>query len=119
MANTTETTDQSPLEWRIQEFDSRLGAGVRFTSPNGFHIELVGTSNVVRLLTKLAFRGNSRREIGTPDGSRFWVSGAAIILIDTEPWLNPDFQSAQIVGDTDGLVSAVGHYLLEQAWSQR
>lgn len=105
-----------PLPWQRKDYESRYGPASRFTSPSGFVIELVGTSNVVRLLTKLGFTMLTTCEL--PDGTRFIKDHANLVLIDTEPWLNPDFQVDDVIGDVDGLVAALGHFLLEKAWTK-
>lgn len=114
--STTETTEKQ--NWQVREFESRYGPAVRFTSPSGFHFELVGTSNVLRLLTKLAL--TSANEIQTPDGTRFYkyVATNKLVVVDTEPWLNGDFAPGSDIGDIDGLVTAIGHFLLEKAWTK-
>lgn len=114
--NTTETTQ--PQEWLSEKFESRYGPAVRFTSPLGFTIELVGTSNVVRLLTKLGL--TTEKEIQTPDGTRFYkyVDTDKLVCVDTDQWQNPGFKNGDDIGSLDGLVSVAASYLLEQAWSK-
>jgi hypothetical protein len=96
-----------------------MGEAVAFISPSGFKIEVIGKSNVIRLLTRLASAFNDRSEIVIPDGSRIFIQDDSIILNDCDPWNNTDFNNGDNLGKVAGLAKAIGHYLLEQAWAKK
>lgn len=107
-----------PLAWQRKDFESKYGPAARFTSPSGFHIELVGTSNVLRLLVQLADR-SADDYITIPDGTRLaTIDRKELILMDCDPWINPDFRGGQSLGPVGGLAQALGHFLLEKAWTK-
>jgi hypothetical protein len=77
----------------------------------------VGTSNVIRLLTKLSF-GNGE-SIFLPDGTRFFLfEDVLIVLEDFDPWVNSEFKNGESLGHKRGLAEALGSFLLEKAWAK-
>lgn len=94
MEDTTETLTQQ--EWAIDTHsDVYENDSVIVTTGLGFKFKVTGLKEALQISEAILGDG----DIDLPDGTRLRVSWAdhRIFLIDSDPWLNPDFEYDQAV----------------------
>jgi hypothetical protein len=110
METTTSAEQQSTDKWWIGEVTKTdHNSHVRVVTSSGFTIDLENPLGVLRALFTLTLRGADWQP---GDGSRLYVTpDGEIKCIDTDKWVNPDFEFQQVISNAPALAYGLMKYL--------
>lgn len=97
-------------EWTIENFTRKLdNDSVKLTTPEGFEFQVYSPLGCIELLMALTLR-DTELSFG---GSRVHIQESGdIVLVDTDKWINPDFEYGQVITKAHVLGFVLGNYVL-------
>jgi hypothetical protein len=96
-------------QWLIEEFTKYDDLdSVRFKMPSGFTLEVTGMARVFDLLYALVERGTFFTSFDT---RLFMDDNGEVRVLDTDPWINPDFREPKAICTNLQLSRAALRYL--------
>lgn len=99
-----------PRLWTVDPFSKDDGMDyICLTAPNGFIITMKNPSDLVIAIVLLSLRDI---EISLGE-TRAWIEkDGTISVIDTDPWLNPEFSYGSTITTAKNLKWILGNYLM-------
>lgn len=97
-------------EWRVEEFTRKLDLdSVRLVTPDGFEFQVYSPLGCIELLMALSLR-DTELSFG---GSRLHIQESGeLTLVDTDKWMNPNFEYGQTITKAHVLAFVLGNYVL-------